>query len=192
MKHKFWLLQETTTSTNESQPHISFRALALATPVHISFRALALATPVQSWLIRKTDDMDGRGAEVLAERVGSGAMSIHDSARIAAAFVCDGARGVANRQFARSQRERDMWRWIHLPFRGYSCKLPLLSSGRPGQKQTRSLVHEDVCFVLPSDVFHEVHARGLESEIFLGLGSLEVVGQKLCRIDRPYLQNDFF
>ena len=142
--------------------------------IHISFRALALASPVQSCLqFRKTDDMDGRGAEVLAERVGSGAMSIQDSARIAAAFVCDGARGVANRQLARSQRERDMWRWIQLPFRGYRCKLPLLSSGRPGQNQQRSVVHEDVCFVLPSDVFHEIHARGLESEIFLGLGNLE-------------------
>ena len=51
--------------------------------------------------------MDGRGAEVLAERVGSGAMSIQDSARIAAAFVCDGARGVANRQLARSHGEKE-------------------------------------------------------------------------------------
>ena len=139
--------------------------------------------------------MDCSGAELLAEHVGSGvrnsfskqtcvkivvqqrlnskALSMRASAAIAAAFVRDGARGKANKQLSSSGRERDFWRWMALPFRPYRAQIPLVSTGRPGQPGQKVLVMEEVNFVLPSDVFHQVQLRGLENELFLGLSSLE-------------------
>ena len=91
-------------------------------------------------------------------------MSVQACQRVAKSFHADCAKGVATHNMASSGRERDLFRWLKLPFDGYTCELPLKNTAKPGGLDKPNEVWETVNVVLPSDILFEIHMRSLEKE----------------------------
>ena len=90
-------------------------------------------------------------------------MSVRAGSRIAKSFRSDGAKGQSIGNLAKSGRERDMFRWLKLPFSGYSCVLPFKSTAKPGHSEVPLETWECVHVILPSAVLAEIHKRSLEN-----------------------------
>ena len=97
------------------------------------------------------------------------AVSARASAKVAAAFVSDGACGEGNKRLAKSIRERDLFKWLTLPFSGYLAEVPLLGTAKPGEPKRKQLSNEQTALVLPSDVLHEIHQLELQDDILVNL-----------------------
>lgn len=152
-------------------------------------RLFTLSCGVRS--LRQVDDFDSLGCVKLAEEMGAGdarlpsllvmfqakGISVKKTAEIAKAFQLDGVQGATINHFARSSRERDMFRWtlcrvfcgcvfgfcydlhclrINLPIRPYVASIPVMTQ----VGLDRVLQVEEVAFVLPSTVFAELFKRG--------------------------------
>lgn len=65
--------------------------------------------------------------------------------------------------------------------------LPLWNSGKPkkGAPDHRVLIEEHVSIILPSDIFYEIHKRGLQEETLTGLCSLK--DWWCAEVDQHYL-----
>ena len=100
------------------------------------------------------------------------AMSVRKSNKIAAAFAKDGARGSSTRCLAHISRERDLWRWLRLPFQPYICRIPVLS--KDGAK--RRTVLQEVSVLLPSAMLRECQRRdALDSDVYGPSGQASVL-----------------
>ena len=66
-------------------------------------------------------------------------------------FAQDGVRQATTHELARKGRSREFWRWMKLPFEPYTVELPLSKAGLDP-----IVVMENINFVLPSDMLHEM------------------------------------
>ena len=94
----------------------------------------------------------------MAERIGSGKLSVQAAASCAQDFLKDGSQGRSLRQLATSSRERDFFRWIRLPIDIYRTKLPLqLKGGKAAEPRVEPSL---VSMILPSDMLCALHKAG--------------------------------
>ena len=70
---------------------------------------------------RNADEIDSHGTRLLAEEIATGNLSIRKSSKIAAAFLKDGAKGLATRNLGSSDQARDFYRWIKTPCKPYQA-----------------------------------------------------------------------
>ena len=70
---------------------------------------------------------------------------------------------------AESIRERDLFRWLTLPFTAYLAEVPLLGTAKPGEPKRKQLRNAQIALVLPSDVLREIHELELQDNILVNL-----------------------
>ena len=85
-------------------------------------------------------------------------------AKIASAFSRDGAAGLSTKQLATSFRERDMFRWLKLPFQAYICQLPMLTVPKANGSEKQTMCLETVSIV---DILAQIYSRDLLEECLM-------------------------
>ena len=81
-------------------------------------------------------------------------MSVSRAAAITAAFVKDGVRKTSARKLAKSSRDRDLLRWVKLPWEPYEVNIPLIKR----RSADKEVVDEKVGILLPTDLLGHMYA----------------------------------
>ena len=81
-------------------------------------------------------------------------MSVSRAAAITAAFVKDGVRKTSARKLAKSSRDRDLFRWVKLPWEPYEVNIPLIKR----RSADKEVVDEKVGILLPTDLLGHMYA----------------------------------
>ena len=81
-------------------------------------------------------------------------MSVARAAAITAAFVKDGVRKTSARKLAKSSRDRDLFRWVKLPWEPYEVNIPLIKR----RSADKEVVDEKVGILLPTDLLGHMYA----------------------------------
>ena len=74
------------------------------------------------------------------------ALSVRQASSISAAFVKDGVRKKSAKKLAKSWRNRDLFRWLKLPYDPYVVELPLVKR----QSRDKVVCEEAVAMTLPT------------------------------------------
>ena len=81
-------------------------------------------------------------------------MSVARAAAITAAFVKDGVRKTSARKLVKSSRDRDLFRWVKLPWEPYEVNIPLIKR----RSADKEVVDEKVGILLPTDLLGHMYA----------------------------------
>ena len=100
------------------------------------------------------------------------ALSVRQASNISAAFVKDGVRKKSAKKLAKSWRNRDLFRWLKLPYDPYVVELPLVKR----QSKDKIVCEEAVAMTLPTDFIawrlppdHLWPRRSFIPEVVLGI-----------------------
>ena len=92
-------------------------------------------------------------------------MSVSRAAAITAAFVKDGVRKTSARKLVKSSRDRDLFRWVKLPWEPYEVNIPLIKR----RSADKEVVDEKVGILLPTDLLGHCTRRMLSVYASLGI-----------------------
>ena len=112
-----------------------------------------VSTNILSWPIKLFKQMGGCDVDMCLPQ----ALSVRQASSISAAFVKDGVRKKSAKKLAKSWRNRDLFRWLKLPYDPYVVELPLVKR----QSRDKVVCEEAVAMTLPTDLICEMHKHGV-------------------------------